>query len=134
MRTTLLRIIKKSLHEALEAQQPNGKIIPYKKEEFPVSPGRRKALKTMGLGIAGLSISPSAFSGQTIIPPIHSLTRDHPPIAILGGGIAGLHCAWTLKRMGIRATVYEASSRAGGRIFTLHNRFGKGLNTEAGGV
>ena len=133
MRTTLLRIIKKSLHQAVDAQQKEGNKISYQKEGLPTSPSRRKALKTMGLGIAGLSVSPTVFSGHPIIPPIPSPIRDHPSIAILGGGIAGLHCAWILKRRGIRATVYEASSRAGGRIFTLHNRFGEGLNTEAGG-
>jgi protoporphyrinogen/coproporphyrinogen III oxidase len=36
-------------------------------------------------------------------------------VAIIGGGLAGLSCAFALKRRGIESTVFEASSAAGGR-------------------
>src|SRR5262245_29425267 len=39
-----------------------------------------------------------------------------PPVAIVGGGIAGLTAALTLTRAGIPAVVYEASARLGGRM------------------
>src|SRR5262245_57513959 len=39
-----------------------------------------------------------------------------PPVAIVGGGIAGLTAALTLKGAGIPAVVYEASARLGGRM------------------
>jgi NADPH-dependent 2,4-dienoyl-CoA reductase/sulfur reductase-like enzyme len=39
-------------------------------------------------------------------------------IAIVGGGMAGLYCAYVLKNAGVRATVYEASTRTGGRIYS----------------
>ena len=41
-----------------------------------------------------------------------------PTIAIVGGGIAGLACALELADRGIAATVYEASGRVGGRMFS----------------
>ena len=43
---------------------------------------------------------------------------DMPRIAIVGGGIAGLTCALTLADHGIAATVYEASGRIAGRMFS----------------
>lgn len=39
-------------------------------------------------------------------------------IAILGGGLAGLSCADTLRAHGVTATIYEASSRIGGRCYS----------------
>ena len=36
-------------------------------------------------------------------------------VGIIGGGLAGLACAYRLKRRGIEATVFEASPRPGGR-------------------
>jgi 2-polyprenyl-6-methoxyphenol hydroxylase-like FAD-dependent oxidoreductase len=35
--------------------------------------------------------------------------------AIIGGGLAGLTCAYALKRRGIDATVFESAIRSGGR-------------------
>ncbi|MCX5745807.1 MAG: FAD-dependent oxidoreductase, partial [Proteobacteria bacterium] len=43
---------------------------------------------------------------------------NNPPIAIVGGGIAGLSCAYFLKLAGVRADVFEASMRFGGRMYT----------------
>src|SRR5437764_578741 len=39
-----------------------------------------------------------------------------PRIAVVGGGIAGLNAALTLADKGVAATVYEASTRFGGRM------------------
>ena len=45
-----------------------------------------------------------------------------PTVAIVGGGIAGLTCALTLRDKGYASTVYEVSGRVGGRMFS--NRSG----------
>ncbi|MBZ0287804.1 MAG: FAD-dependent oxidoreductase, partial [Anaerolineae bacterium] len=37
-------------------------------------------------------------------------------VAVIGGGIAGLGAAYTLKKAGVDVTVFEASSEAGGRM------------------
>lgn len=39
-------------------------------------------------------------------------------VAVIGAGLAGLHCAYRLQQAGVDVTVYEASSRVGGRVFT----------------
>lgn len=41
-----------------------------------------------------------------------------PKVVIVGGGIAGTTCALTLRDHGFTSTVYEASGRIGGRMFS----------------
>ena len=40
-------------------------------------------------------------------------------VAIIGGGLAGLNAAYQLKQAGVKATVYEARNRVGGRVQSL---------------
>jgi monoamine oxidase len=55
-------------------------------------------------------------------------------IVIVGAGMAGLNSAYTLlKKAGIKATIYEADKRTGGRMYTQREVFGEGLWTEFGG-
>lgn len=58
---------------------------------------------------------------------------DKPRIVIVGAGIAGLSAAHTLAKGGLRAEVYEAGARAGGRMMTLRGMVAPGLYTDAGG-
>ena len=57
-----------------------------------------------------------------------------PTIAIVGAGMAGLHCAYRLLTdLGIAATVYEASDRVGGRMYSDRSIFPDGQHCELGG-
>lgn len=56
-----------------------------------------------------------------------------PKIVIVGAGMAGLNCAWQLKKAGYASDVYEASKRVGGRMFTKKDILAPGLTTELGG-
>lgn len=47
------------------------------------------------------------------------MTRERLSVGIVGGGIAGLYCAWRLGQRGHRVTVFEHLGRLGGRIETL---------------
>ncbi len=58
--------------------------------------------------------------------------RD-PRIAVVGAGMAGLHCAWQLEALGLRPRVFEASRRVGGRMFSLRGHFQDGQVCELGG-
>jgi monoamine oxidase len=60
-------------------------------------------------------------------------TGVKPTVAIIGGGMTGLTAALYLQEEGIASTIYEASHRASGRMFTARNQVGQGLNTELGG-
>src|SRR5438477_1768738 len=61
--------------------------------------------------VTGAAVGAAAVSG-----PIAAFAGAPPRIAIIGGGIAGLNAALTLQDAGITSTVYEASSRVGGRM------------------
>lgn len=54
-------------------------------------------------------------------------------VAVVGAGASGLMCARTLLAAGIEATVYEASNRTGGRMFTSTGLFPDGKVVELGG-
>lgn len=69
---------------------------------------RRRFLASSLAAGAGLAL-PGCLSRN---PP------KEPRIAIVGAGIAGLTCALTLADKGLRPSVYEASGRIGGRIFS----------------
>ena len=56
-----------------------------------------------------------------------------PRIGIVGGGMAGLSCAWHLQQAGLRAEVFEGSARVGGRMFSARGKFGDGQVAELGG-
>ncbi len=51
-------------------------------------------------------------------------------VAIIGGGLAGLTAAYELEKRGIKATLFEASNRLGGRAYTV--KMGKSWD-EGGG-
>jgi monoamine oxidase len=59
----------------------------------------------------------------TLALPRAARGRGQPTVAIVGGGIAGLTCALGLADRGIGATVYEASGRVGGRIFSNRGEY-----------
>lgn len=58
---------------------------------------------------------------------------SRPRTAIVGAGIAGLNCAYKLRKAGVDVQVFEASSRVGGRMFSARNLLAQGLTTEMGG-
>jgi monoamine oxidase len=69
------------------------------------------------LKVSGATVGAAAFAGP--VAALAASTKGSLPqarIAIIGGGIAGLNAALTLQDGGISSTVYEASSRVGGRM------------------
>ncbi|HYO79894.1 MAG TPA: FAD-dependent oxidoreductase [Bryobacteraceae bacterium] len=88
-------------------------------------PRSRQALSRRGflqtLGGAAL-VQPAAWSAPAV-------SHD---VAIVGAGLAGLSCAYELKKAGVRAPIYEASDRAGGRCHSLAGFF-PGQVAERGG-
>ncbi|MBE4909083.1 FAD-dependent oxidoreductase [Bacillus luteolus] len=63
----------------------------------------------------------------------HSESRKNRSIAIVGGGLAGLTCAYRLATHGIMATVFEGNSRLGGRCWTERAMFKGSQFVERGG-
>jgi monoamine oxidase len=60
----------------------------------------------------------AAVGAAALALPRRARAAGQPKIVIVGGGIAGLNCALTLRDKGVSSTVYEASGRIGGRMFS----------------
>jgi len=76
--------------------------------------------------------------GAVALAPLASACGDNagnnaPPIAIIGGGIGGLTAAHFLNLAGVRAEVFEAQMRVGGRMFTDRTTYTNGQLVELGG-
>lgn len=105
-RTPLLHSLRKIIR-AVYLSRTSSTVIaaPSKPAKFPLT--RRDFLAGLG-GLAATAALPDVARAST---------RD-ARIAIVGGGIAGLTCALMLADRGIRSTVYEASGRVGGRMYS----------------
>jgi monoamine oxidase len=104
-RTPLLRALRRLAHEHDAAERLG--IAPGEwRRRRTAEPSRRDFLK----GAAAIAALAPA---SRIVP---ALASPPPRIAIVGAGISGLTAALTLQDRGLAATVYEASSRIGGRM------------------
>jgi monoamine oxidase len=102
-RTPLLHALQRLAEEHRTAQRLG---IPV--AELPGC-SRREFLKRAGAAGAALTL-PSAFGRRA------GAAATSARIAIVGGGIAGLTAALTLAAKGVGSTIYEASTRVGGRM------------------
>jgi len=88
---------------------------------------RRRLLRLSAAAAGAAALSPvldwSAYAKQE---------RPKGPVAVIGGGVAGLTAAYRLQAAGATPIVFEASNRWGGRMFT-HYDFYKGMFCELGG-
>ena len=91
---------------------------------------RREFLRRSVWGIAALAASNSVL-GMT---DAFALGRAGKPkkILIAGAGLAGLVAGYELVRAGHDVTILEASTRPGGRVWTLREQFSDGMYAEAG--
>jgi monoamine oxidase len=117
---SIARLLKSAFHAAVQEDAETVALF----NDYQES--RRKFLKQMALAAGGLAITPSVLS-------LASCNKNEEQIAIIGAGIAGLNAAYQLQKQGIKATIYEASDRIGGRMYTIRNEFGKDLTTDIGG-
>lgn len=80
--------------------------------------------------VGALAVGAAAV-GSSILPVGAAIPSDR--VVIVGAGLAGLTCAYRLRAKGIRATVYEAASRLGGRCLTRRGFFNDNQVVERGG-
>ena len=109
--------------------------------------GRRKFLRDTVMAAGGMVLAPGFLRAlpvgdgvmrEGLVGEDGSSQAPGAPaggmrVVIIGAGIAGLNACYQLKKQGIDATVYEASQRAGGRMYTMKDRFGAGITTDIGG-
>ncbi|MDX6210517.1 MAG: monoamine oxidase [Frankiales bacterium] len=88
---------------------------------------RRQFLTRTGVVAAGAVAATSGW-----MPAANAATA--PRITVVGAGLAGLSAAYQLKKAGFTASVYEASTRLGGRCWSYnHGEFAAGQVSEHGG-
>lgn len=63
---------------------------------------------------------------------LQSATMNQRSVIVIGAGMAGLSAAYEFEKAGWQATVLEARSRVGGRVFSVRE-FSNGLVAEGGG-
>lgn len=125
-RTDLLRMLQKAFKKALKKNQS---ALPADSEKQDAS--RRDFIKKTFIGVAGLA-GGKAFANANYFNRFAGKPQGFT-IGILGAGVAGLHAAYVLQNANIRSTVFEASNRTGGRMYTAKDMLGKGITTELGG-
>jgi monoamine oxidase len=102
---------------------------------------RRRFLK----GAAGAA---GAALGLEVLESFYKSAHGQVPrsaqvynVAIVGAGIAGLNCAWQLRKMGpalaqdgiiLRVTIYEGRERTGGRMLTSIGDVARNMHCELG--
>lgn len=125
-RTPSFSRFKNAMRIALWAKR-NG--VPTQEALDQVLEERRKFLAqaTKLTGAAVLTAGLGPFKHAFAAPRVPNLN-----VGIVGAGLAGLTCAYELKKAGLKAALYEASSRAGGRCSSLRGFF-PGQVAERGG-
>lgn len=126
-RTPLFSLVRRSLQIAAAASksdgQPADELIDILTER---TTSRRQFLRTAAAAGA-VAATPDLFSAFAQAGSIR------PRTAIIGAGVAGLNCAYKLRKAGVPVHIFEASSRVGGRMFTARNLLAEGITTEMGG-
>ena len=111
-RTPLLRHFQELFEDFDEAERSGRAIESVQEERRQMRFTRRDILK-----VGGAAVAAAALSGpMSAWAAVSKRSGQQGRIAIIGGGIAGLNAALTLQDAGIASTVYEASSRVGGRM------------------
>lgn len=91
------------------------------------APSRRQVLKT------GAAFSAAASLGVAAgLRPVRASAQDKPQVAVIGAGIAGLNAALTLFDKGYVPTIFEASTRLGGRMHSERSYWGSQVSEYCG--
>ncbi len=125
-RTQLMTFVQRALRMARQASAAGlsiQEVAELKRERSSVELDRRAFLQGSAGALGAVALPLGDWASRT----------DKPSVAIVGGGMAGLHCAWRLHRLGITANVYDAAKRLGGRMFSDRNTFPGGQHCELGG-
>lgn len=126
-RSPLFGLLLQAVREA--AGSPDGKAERVLDERY----SRRQFLVRAMQASATIGAGSLLSVGSVGAHPVARVLGEGARIVIVGAGIAGLRCAYALKQAGIRAEVYEASGRTGGRMLSRNGLMGPGLVTELGG-
>src|SRR2546427_6766990 len=109
-RTPLMRALQRMASEHAEASE-KGISVEEVRHLRRATIGRRDLLKGAGALAAGLALTdPLGLAGHML----KAAASSPPRIAIIGGGISGLHAALTPHDAGYAPTLFQTPSRPGG--------------------
>ncbi|HEX2061070.1 MAG TPA: FAD-dependent oxidoreductase, partial [Thermoanaerobaculia bacterium] len=124
-RTELFRRLRHALRVADRLEQQN---VP---TEAALDRAAEAWSRRRFLGTSAAAVTAAAVGFPRIVRAQESELM--PRVVILGAGTAGLTCAYRLQQAGVRSTIFEASPRIGGRMFSLQNYFPDDQTAELGG-
>jgi monoamine oxidase len=78
--------------------------------------------------LAAAAAAAFAFAPATLLRAAEGKRR----VVVVGAGLAGLSCAYELRKLGFEVVVLEGQGRAGGRVQTLREGLDPELSAEAG--
>lgn len=128
-RTSLARIlqsIQRNARKAIQTRTPVSEVLGQESE-------RRLARRRFLAESARAGLVAAGVLGGVDATKALAGARRGPSVVIVGAGLAGLTCAYRLKRRGIIADVYEGANRLGGRCLTRRGFFDDGQLVERGG-
>jgi monoamine oxidase len=115
-RTPLFRLMRRGLIEAALGER---------------ALSRRSFLR--GAGGLAVTAGPLAACAEAVTPPAAAPRYSGEPAIVVGAGLAGLTAAYELGKRGVPVTLYEGSSRVGGRVWTMERFNAAGQFVELGG-
>ncbi len=136
-RTPLFRHLRRALDRARVANatgRPAAEILGLEREAAEWTRRRVLATSTLagtGLTLAGLNLG----CGWRKKPGAEPAGASSGPreVAVVGGGVAGLSCAYRLMQAGVPVRLFEGQKRVGGRMWSLRGHFPENLVCELGG-
>jgi monoamine oxidase len=136
-KTNLFAKLQLAFRLALQAKaSEQGDTLSVLQKHEAYSASRRRFIQNTA--IAGLALASNSFISGCRKEDNTALSNgwyneQKLKVCIVGAGMAGLNCAYQLKKKGLLAKVMEGNSRSGGRMFTAKNIMGNGYTTELGG-
>lgn len=129
-----LRLLHRAHAEAASTGRDVDEVIGAWRQAAEADAGGSGAISRRALLAGGAAVAVGGALGSSTSAVA---ARRQPRIAIVGAGLAGLSCAYSLwhRRVRIASTVYEANpDRVGGRCWSLRGFFDNGLIGEHGGA
>lgn len=125
-RTEMFRFLRRVVIDHAAAERLGMPVLEFRETRQARTFTRRDVLKIGGvLGMGTLLLGTQRHA--------HAATAATARIAVIGGGIAGLNAALTLADAGVPSTVYEATDRVGGRMYSERTYWDAHQTSEYGG-
>ncbi|MFN2385680.1 MAG: flavin monoamine oxidase family protein [Thermoanaerobaculia bacterium] len=127
-RTPLFGFLRRSLgiaRHSLHSPMPLDELLERGRDRAALS---RRELLLGAASAAAVTAYAGCAPARILTPGVHQ-----EEVLIFGAGIAGLTAAYRLQQAGVRARVFDAANRTGGRMFSLRDHFADGQVAELGG-